>query len=96
MNALLILGFLLVLVLVLIGREEEKNAQRLKREKEQEPIKTEPKDEEAGFLPEPLEETYTPEAPVEPVRRRPGRQRKELVTPVSPEAVPGRRSRKVH
>ncbi len=97
MSALLILGFLLVLVLVLVGREEEKNAQRLKREKEEEPIEAEAKDEATGFLPEPLEEPYTPEAPVETVvRRRPGRPRKEIVTEVSPGAVPGRRSRKVH
>ncbi len=96
MNALLILGFLLVLVLVWVGREEEKNAQRLKREKEQEPIEAETQDEATGFLPEPLEEPYAPEEPVEPVRRRPGRPRKPIVTEVSPEAVPGRRSRKVH
>ncbi len=93
----MILGFLLVLVLVWVGREEEKKAQRLKREKEQEPIEAETQDEYTGFLPEPLEEPYTPEAPVEPeVCRRPGRPRKSIVTEVSPEAVPGRRSRKVH
>ncbi len=89
---LLIVGAVAIIIMILEVKEE-KRLQQQKREAEAQPLpQAEPSD-VPGHLPPPLEEPYTPE-PV--VHRRPGRPRKEIVTEVSPEAVPGRRSRKVH
>ena len=91
---ILILVGLLVAVLVWVGSQEEKAAQNKKK---LEALEREASADVPDYMPPPLEEPYTPEAPVEPVLRRPGRPRKAIVsTEVSPEAVPGRRSRKVH
>ncbi len=92
---LLIVGAVAIIIMILEVKEE-KRLQQQKREAEAQPLPQEEPSDIPGHLPPPLEEPYTPEQPVEAFRRRPGRPRKEIVTEVSPEAVPGRRSRKVH
>ncbi len=92
---LLIVGAVAVIIMILEVKEE-KRLQQQKREAEAQPLPQEEPSDVTGHLPPPLEEPYTPEAPVEPVRRRPGRPRKSIVIDDSLETVPGRRSRKVH
>ncbi len=95
---LIVAAVAVAVIIMIIEIKDEKFLQQKKREFEAEfePLLQEEPSDVPGHLPPPLEEPYTPEEPVEPVLRRPGRPRKPIVTEVSPEAVPGRRSRKVH